>query len=281
MPKLSIPNVAKLIADCWTNAEEALQQVVRTKYPDRDEETITTLFHGELQVGLNHASDTGQVSSAFLRDLRGTFLTFRESDLYSQVARGLVATVSFHSKEVEKKTGGDLGIVFVRPDVQWMGHVLWKKNDYQRDLLCQAKIFRRNSRWNRIQPKQSKVLRGKLDYAALLLYRYSDQGGDRRELAPFAWQLTRGTTIRQINGWLVSDSFPEPQNSNQILHNLASGRIGTDDPNVIGRDIAPPQRPTLVIKVQWKKPDDPGEKIYIEQISTEARQQQTVVLARG
>jgi hypothetical protein len=43
VPKLSIPNVANLLANCWTNAEEALRHVVRTKCPDRDEGYITDL----------------------------------------------------------------------------------------------------------------------------------------------------------------------------------------------------------------------------------------------
>jgi len=44
MTAMKIPNVSKLIADCWQKAEEALQQAIESKFPDRDEEPITELF---------------------------------------------------------------------------------------------------------------------------------------------------------------------------------------------------------------------------------------------
>jgi hypothetical protein len=279
--KLSIPNVGELIARCWTNAEEALRELVKTKYRDRDEEKITDLFQAELEGKLNQASQNGLVALAFLRDLRRAFPAISEWSLSSNVSRGLVATVSFHAREVEKKTGGDLGVVIVRPDVQWTGYWLSKKNDYKRGLLCQAKIFQRNSRWRPIGAKQARALGGKLSYLSLLLYRYSDQDGQRRELAPFAWQLGRGATIRRINSWLASDDFPGSLNSYQILQRLASDQIGTDDPKVIARDITPPQRPSLIIEVRWQDPYDPGDRIYVRQDSEETHQQQNVVIARG
>lgn len=277
MARLSIPNLVELITRCWMNAEEALRVAVKTKYRDRDEEKITDLFHAELEIELNQASDNGLVASAFLCDLKRAFPRISETSLSFNVSRRLVATVSFHAGEVEKKTGGDLGIVIVRPDVRWTGFLL-EKDEYKRGLLCQAKIFRRNSQWGRIQPKQAQTLRGKLSYFALLLYRYSDQNGERRDLAPFAWQLGRGATMRRINSWLTSDNFPESQNSQQILRKLAHDQIGTDDQDLIARDITPPQRASLVIEVGWKKPDDPGDRIYVQQDSQETHLQQRIVI---
>ena len=280
MARMSTPNVGELITRCWANAEEALREAVKTKYHDRDEEQITDLFHAELEIELNRVSDNGLVASAFLRDLKRAFPTIAEVSLSSKVSCGLVATVSFHAREVERKTGGDLGIVLVRPDFELTGSVL-RRDECKRGLLCQAKIFRRDSRWGRIGLKQAQALRGKLSYFSLLLYRYSDQDGERRELAPFTWQLGRGATIRRINNWLASDNFPESQNSQQILHKLASEQIGTDDPDLIARDITPPQRASLVIEVGWRNPYDPGDRIYVQQDSPETRQQQRIVIVRG
>lgn len=273
--RLNIHHLGELIATCWSNAEEGLQELVKAKYPDRDEEYITDLFHGELENRLNTASDNGQVASAFLRDLKQAFPDFSEESLDSNISRGLVATVSFHSAEVERKTGGDLGIVLIRPDIQLLVYSQFSKTGYERGLLCQAKIFRRDSRWGLIGTKQSRSL---AEYVALLLYRYTDQAGERRELAPFAWQLGRGATIPQMNGWLRTDKFPKLQNSQQILSQLADDTIGTDDPRIIGEDIAPGTlRPSLVIEVRWRKNDDPGERIYVHRDSTEAHQQKLYV----
>lgn len=279
MARLTIPNVGELITRCWTNAEEALRGLVKTKYRDRDEEQITDLFHGELETQLSQASETGLVASAFLRDLKHAFPTITESLLSSRISRGLVATVSFHAREVERKTGGDLGIVLIRPNIEFTGFAL-RREEYKRGLLSQAKVFRRNSQWARLGVKQAQALRGKLSYFSLLLYRYSDQDGERRELAPFAWQPGRGSTIRRINNWLATDNFPESLNSHQMLHMLANDQIGTDNPILIAKYITPPQRASLVIEVGWRNPYDPGDRIYVEQDSSESRQQQRIVIGR-
>jgi hypothetical protein len=182
-------------------------------------------------------------------------------------------------------TGGDFGIVLVRPDVRlarYFGTELTIDHDYKRGLLCQAKIFRRNSRWGRLTPKQQRNLRGKLNYLALVLYRYVDQAGERRHLAPFAWQLPHGATVKQMNDRLALDAFPELQESSQILKNLIHNKIGTDDKSAIARHILPPVRPSFEIKIHWREGDDPGGTMRVEQENTEQVRQQVVVrAARG
>jgi hypothetical protein len=262
---MSIPNLSALISNCWVAAEEELKNQVRIKYPDRDEEMITDLFHAELRVKLEAASSSGDVSSAFLSDLKEEFPKVLEESLASQVARRLIATVAFHSRSVETKTGGDLGIVLVRPNVEEGMSELIIHGDYKRGLLCQAKIFQRNSRWETLTANQKKILLPKLSYFALLLYRYSDQNGERRELEPFYWHLTQKASIEKITKWLASDNFPELQDSRQILGALADDRIGTNDKNIIDKDICPPLRPSLVITVRWKDGDDPGGSVYLPQ----------------
>jgi hypothetical protein len=276
MKAMPIPNTAQLIADCWDRAEQALRKSVREKFPDRDEDKITDHFHGELESEFSKASESGKVSRAFQRDLAGAFPRIDATTLQSQlVTARLVATVSFHSPRVEGKTGGDLGIVLLRPDIQQARHgslELTVNQEYRRGLLCQAKIFRRTSQWGKLSPSEERALADKLDYTALLLYRYADQNGERRELSPFMWQLMAGAAIPQVSQWLSLGEFPSLQSSRQILDALASDQIGTGDKHKIDKEITPPLRPSLIIKIGWK-PHGPGGTIRIRQSYRVANQQ--------
>src|SRR5215470_12196474 len=102
MAGMKIPNVSKLITDCWLQAESALQEAIESKFPDRDEESITELFQGELRATLESASRKGGIADAFLRDLEQAFPSVTYSIL-SEASSGLIATVNFHAKAVEKK----------------------------------------------------------------------------------------------------------------------------------------------------------------------------------
>ena len=221
------------------------------KFPDRDEEIITELFHAELETEFATVSEKGAVERVFLEDLKQAFQHVRTHELQSKIARGLIATVSFHHRKTEERTGGDLGIVLVRPDVQesYAWSELAIKSDYKRGLLCRRRCSRRDSRWGGLSHAQQKGLSKKLNYFALLLYRYADQNGDRRNLGPLRLAASCrwvGDTNKQ---WLSSDKFPSLQDSQRTLGALGTGYIGTDDAAVIDRDITPPQRPSLVIDV--------------------------------
>lgn len=280
---MRIRELGKLITQCWAAAEKALRKNVRERYPDRDEEIITTLFHAELEAEVKRVSDNGAVSRAFLSDLKRRFWAVGDDQVLSGIARDLIATVTFHSRTVERKTGGDMGIVIVRPDVRMArtGTDLTIQRDHKRGLLCQAKIFGRSSRWRNLNKNQRKVLGPKLGYLALLLYRYVDQGGERRELAPFDWQLARDArTIEEVSRWLKSGRFPELQKSEQLFGALLQDQIGTADRNLIARDIAPPSlRRSLVIEIRWKDGKGPGNTVHLRE-SPAVRLAQHAVVAR-
>jgi len=249
---------------------------VRKKARDRDEEIITDMFHSELEDGLATVSKKGAVEQAFLEDLKQAFPNIEREELRSKIARRVIATVSFHSHQVEMKTGGDLGIVFVRPDVHEAayGSSAFRINrDYKRGLLCQAKIFRRDSQWGGLSPSQVQKLQGKMKYFALLLYRYADQDGERRDLMPFSWQLGVDATVEEVCQWLKADKFLKLQDSQQILRGLIRDDIGTNNKELIERDIAPPLRPSLVIKVGWKDGDPPGGTVHLQEHSTAVNSQ--------
>jgi hypothetical protein len=111
------PALGKLVADSWTAAEDGVREKIRAQYRDSDEEFITGLLRGELESSFDRVSRNGSVERAFLADLKASLVTVPVASL-SPVATGLMATVSFHPRHVEKKTGGDLGIVLAKPDVK-------------------------------------------------------------------------------------------------------------------------------------------------------------------
>jgi hypothetical protein len=272
MTGMKIPNVSKLIADCWMQAEVALQQAIESKFPDCDEEIITKLFQGELQSTLELASQKGTVEQAFFKDLKRAFPSITPSIL-SEVSSGLIATVNFHSKNVEKKTGGDFGLVLIRPDfhgAEYNESKLIINHDYRRGLLCQAKVFRRSKKWGDLSRTQKQVLPERLGYFALVLYQYCNPI-ERRKLSPFQWQLTSGNTVENISLWLKTNQFPDLQTSNQIVGSLAQDRIGTDDKKIISEFIAPPSRPSLEIRVRWRDGEGPGESVQTH-VNTSVRQ---------
>jgi len=265
MPAMRIPNLADLIANCWNRAESALLDTIKEKFPDADEETVTILLHGELRSEFNKANEKRTVEAAFRRDLQLSGLGGRAS-YFPDIARGLIATVSFHPREVERKTGGDFGLVLDRPNVDFARFTRSRLtiSDHRRGLLCQAKIFGRSSKWNKPTKNQRQVLADKLQYLALVLYRYSDQDGERRHLAPIEWQLTDQATMNEIDAWLASDSFPRLQRSSEIINNLSNDKIGTADKIMIAEFVAPRVRPSLEIVIRWADGRGPGSEVQMK-----------------
>jgi hypothetical protein len=63
---MPIPDTSALIVKRRVVAEEALRETVKEKFPDRDEENITDLFHAELCDVFRRVSATGVVADSFL-----------------------------------------------------------------------------------------------------------------------------------------------------------------------------------------------------------------------
>jgi hypothetical protein len=279
MQPMKTQALTKLIADCWLRAEQALINAIKQEYPDRDEEMVTDLFCGKLDTECKRISAAGEVERAFLADLRLSLPLVPTLDL-PKIARGLIATVHFHPREREQKTGGDFGVVLIRPDVHYSRFSqseLTINDNHQRGLLCQAKIFRRTSTWGTISPSQQSVLKDKLDYLALVLYRYLDQDGGRRELAPFQWQLTRNSSMKEISGWLADDTFPKLEGSVEILRSLGQDKIGTDNKDAIAKYIGCPVRSSLTIRLGWRDARGPGSTVKLHRMVPN----QQVLLNRG
>jgi hypothetical protein len=273
---MPIPNVGGLIVKCWLNAEQTVcSNVIR----DSDEDQITYLLRGELEKELERASDSGRVEATFLLDLQKGFPNFEVYDLRTKVARRIVATVAFHPRHVEGKTGGDIGVVLLRPDVQvsLARSEVTVKGEHGRGLLCQAKLFGRNLSWGKLTTPQKTNLPNRLKYFCLLLYRYTEE--ERRQLHPFVWQTTSEANINQITKWLASGVFPNLKNSQELLRALVRDEVGTDDANVIKTDITPPMRPSLIVRLHWKDGDAPKERVHLRQIM-KTHTQQVLVQSR-
>lgn len=262
MPGMKIKNLSNLIVQCWNSAELTIRQEMESKHPDKNEEFITELFQDVLRLQLEGASASGAVERAFLSDLEGAFPNVMFPDL-SRISNGLVALVNFHTRSTEGKTGGDFGLVLVRSDVthaRFGGSDLIIDENYQRGLLCQAKILGRDAKWGDLTESQKRVLTNRLGYFGIVLFQYLDN--DRRKLSEFLWQFAAENSIEDVTRWLKTGQFPDLHRSAQILESLAQDRIGTDDKKIIAEFIAPPTRPSLEIRVTWRDGDGPGSTVH-------------------
>jgi hypothetical protein len=277
---MKIPATTDLISDFWTTAELAAREALSSHHWDNDEEFITNLFIGELRRIVYEASNSGRVRAAFLQDLTKAFSDELGGSL-EQIAEDITATIVQHPRQVETKTGGDIGLVIVRPIVRrTLDRSRFVIDDnYQRGLLCQAKVNRRAGRRKRsaygsLTKNQKKILPSHMRYLALLLYRYADH--DRRYLDPFFWQpCDTMSSIDQVLECLKSGSFPEPLESRQVIDLLGNNRIGTDDKKIIAEYIAPEVRPALIIRIGW--PKRPPQEVLSQQ---RVQQEMKVVLVR-
>jgi hypothetical protein len=234
-------------------AEEDIKKEIATCSHDVGEEFITQRFHGIYYNILAKASQAKKIEKVFLMDLRRRF-PYLTREL-NQISDNLIAEVTLHEKTTEKVTGGDIGILIIRPHVYEHGNHL-NILDYKRGLLCQAKMKNKKGKWGGFTDKQTLALPGRLQYLTLLLYQYEDKF--RHNLASFSWQLCNSFAFSEVKKWLIQDNFPELVSSAQVISQLGSGRIGTDDDDILNSVILPSANRTLVIKITWPENSKPG-----------------------
>ena len=275
---LEIPRTLMCIIECWKIAEKSLQIDIYNCYPDADEEFITRFFHGKFAAALMVASEAGFIRKAFLMDLNKAF-PYHQNEM-KQIADGLIAEVTLHKRATERITGGDIGLMIIRPKVE-KHSCSFKVSDYKRGLLCQAKLKRASGKWGSFTKNQINILPERIQYLALLLYDYED--AKRSKLKPFSWQKCQSATMPEVQNWLKYDSFPELENSDSIITNLGYGNIGTDDENIIDELISTAGNPSLVIRITWpegRKPGGPGSEIRIRSKRTQPAER-TVINING
>lgn len=272
---IRIPNTIQVLCRCWAEAENSLQSEVASSSPDIDEEIITQRFHSRFTETLGDASQSRLIERSFVKDLESSFSEIDSSDL-RRVARGLIADVTLHKRGTEKTTGGDLGLMIIRPQVQLNSSAL-KISDYRRGLLAQAKTRRVNGKWGNLTANQEQTLSERSSYLALLLYSYRDFA--RRELEPFRWQTCNGMALHEVKHCLKRDSFPSPSDSSSILKQLGNGTIGTDDERALDEIVSPQGNSALIIRISWPDDGHPGSQVRVY-TRREQQQRQAIAIVR-
>ncbi|GHO76381.1 hypothetical protein KSD_41520 [Ktedonobacter sp. SOSP1-85] len=246
---LQIPTTLGVINDCWRLAEAEMQQEIKKYYPDKQEEFITELFHGRFAFALEKASNDQLIAIAFLKDLMVAYPDILETAL-EQIANGLVADVTLHKRSTERKTGGDLGLMIVRPQIIRDQKYLIKHGDYRRGILCQAKMKSKDKKWGQFTRQQKKQLPSRMSYLCLLLYSYKDL--ERRELNNYQWYVCKNDeTLDQVAEYLKRDEFPRLLSSESIIAKIGFGMIGTDDDAILDEIVAPKKNTALIIRLFW------------------------------
>jgi hypothetical protein len=254
---------------CWQAAEARVCREVGTKYREADEEAITILLCGELRQEFAEKNDNREFERTFASDLQNGF---RFVDL-NWVSHGLIGRVVHHPKQVEKRTGGDFGLVVGRPHVEHRFKT--KVSMHSQGLLVQAKKTSKSGTLGKLTPNQRTVLPARLEYTAFLLYMYAARGA---ELAPFGWVCARGRPLPVVEADLarLNGAYPKSiadyqriltssvASSMDVIEALSKGTCGTSDQQVIDADICPSPASSVTIEITWRDgrpPDPPQQKL--------------------
>lgn len=261
MMKQVLSATNKMIVDCFKTAEAEVQRAIAGELGYLDEEEITTAFRFVLSGVLARASNKGDIASAFQKDLTRILgvLGFK-SDNLSEFARafakGLVAkvvVVAWHPRNVEKRTGGDFGLVLARPLIG--GPDVKTKEPFttdrlhERGLLVQAKKRQKNGKWPRINKKQRVRLVKAVKFLAILLYDYKNG----LKLSEFVWCPCGRSRFSSVEKWLRDDKFPKSKRhtTTELLEDLAYDKIGTSDLENLDQVIRPTDSRILSVVVDW------------------------------
>lgn len=251
---LPINNTLKLLSSCWVRAEKNLQNEIKNRFPDEDEVMITKLFVANLRGIFQSENDKNAFSNAFCKDLQSAIsLTNYEMDCSpQQISADLIAEVILHTPETERKTGGDLGFVIQRPNLD-LSHLYSKSSYcnislYRSGLLIQAKLKNMRGKWGRLTKNQENKLKSHEKFLALLLLSYRDS--ERFCLDQFKWQSCKAFEVSDMKEWLKRESFPTCVTSDRIITQLGNAEIGTDVQQEINEYISPPKNRTLSITIR-------------------------------
>jgi len=257
MKVLQLPRTFSVVADCWTNAESDVRHQIRLNHPAALEEVITERFYGLFADRLRNANDSKSISRSFLRDLQVGIPELR--DRAPAIARGIAVDLTLHGRTSERKSGGDLGFLILRPHVSLQERVV-RVRDYKRGLLCQAKR-KIGRRFGSLTRSQRNVLPDRLQYLAMLGYEFRDRDGF--DLEPFKWQTCQDASVQEIVGWLARGKFPAPIGSADLIAALAVGRLGTDDENTIRTAISPVGNRVLELRIHWPDGRPPDTRVQV------------------
>jgi hypothetical protein len=191
MQQIELMHLGRLIANCWSSAEEEVKSPIAEKYHGPAEEDVTFLLAGELRKELVTASRDGKVARAFLNDVQ-SICGVRPEDVRN--FNGLMARVVFHRHTHEsRRSASDLGVIINQPRLRFRSpSEVVVERDCRRGLLAQAKLFRveedQRRKQSRLTKAQERLIPVRMSYYALLAYRVERQSGN---LDSLAWQVCR------------------------------------------------------------------------------------------
>ena len=256
---IDLRDLRQLLVDEISRAETRVIQSVQLSLAGAKEDDITTLFVVEAGRGLKEATDSRRVAAAVRSDLERGYRAHGYSPPHrlQHITDGLVARLRKQQPVEEKRTGGDFGLLLVEPQfqVRWGAQLKLQRGGLKYGLLVQAKRRFRDGRWNRLTSTQVRMLPGRMAYTALLRYEFLDP--KRRNLRSFDWHPLSGLALSAVAQWLTSGDFPNAVTTSAIVEGLSRGEYGTDDQDIIERDICPDAGSYVVIEIDWKDDEDP------------------------
>lgn len=241
-----------LIKECWETSEKNVRHLIAERYHVHDEVFITRLLFGELFAEFETRNNKHDFEKAFLSDLEKTFTSNSYRSERIRLSKGIVAKVSYHEPHIEKRTGGDLGLVIARPIVTPISTDRLRYKVAQQGLLTQAKRENEKKKFGSFTKKQQLLLPQHLSYAAILLYTYTVR--EEYQLAPFLWFVCKGDTFEDVKNILADYNWcmEEVKTSSIIFEKLWTFQIGTNDDKVIKNHICPEDAPHILIEITWR-----------------------------
>lgn len=270
---IDLQHLRLLLIDEIRKAEAHVIQSVRLSLPGAKEDDITALFIVAAERALTEATDSGRVAAAVRSDLESEYRRRGHSPPHrlQHITDGLVARLRRQQPAEEKRTGGDFGLLVVEPhfDLRWDKQLDLQRGGRKRGLLVQAKRRFRSGRWNQLTPNQVNRLPERTSYTSLLRYDFGDSL--RHDLQSFRWHLLSGTAVSVVSHWLTSGTFPDALATHAVIAGLSRGEYGTDDKEIIDREICPDAGSYIVIEIDWE--DGSGPEDVVVSINREHAQQ--------
>ena len=245
-------------------AEARVQSAVKRSLPGATEDAITTLFVNEAEGGLEEATNRGRIAVAVRSDLERAFRDRGCSPpgRLKHLTDGLVARVRKQQPSEERRTGGDFGLLVVEPQFQlrWGEQLLLRRGGFKQGLLVQAKRRGLDGRWNQLTSTQEENLPERQAYTAVVLFEFNQS--NPRDLCSFRWYPIADYLVSEVSRWLKLGEFPEAIDTVAIVDSLSRRELGTDDEEIISREICPEAGEYLVIEIDWKDGQDPKDLIF-------------------
>ncbi len=262
---IDLKDLRHLLVNEISKAEVRVIQAVHMSLAGAKEDDITALFVVEAERGLKEATESGRVAAAVRSDLERGYRVpgYSPPHKLKHSTEGLIARVRRQQPVEEKRTGGDFGLLLVEPQfqVRWDAQLNLQRGGLKRGLLVQAKRRYRNGRWNQFTATQVRLLPERIAYTALLRYEFLDPS--RRNLRSFYWHPLSGHALSAVAQWLASGDFPNAVTTSAVVEGLSNGEYGTDDQDIIERDICSDTGSYVVIEIDWKDDEDPEDLVVI------------------